>query len=317
VHPGGDLVSLRAAGPILATLLLGGCSRSAEEHLVSAHDAVFAHRPQSALREYRQALDVLEKDSSPAGLAQRAAALRGAADTYYLELRDVPKAVGVYRELLAQVPESPEAVEAHVVLAEILHRYYRDLRGAIAELTAALARKPAQAPDLAYEVCKLYFELGDFQQCTIEAEKLVQTYPGSPRVPDALFLAAQAYAMQDGAHEQAERAFQSLADRYPGSELVPHAYFELGKLRAERGDLSGAINAWVAALPRHPEPRVVQAAIARARERIARTTPTGMGQQAAFAKGELVPKHPRVNQARTSVEAAGGTAEEAAKDHGD
>jgi tetratricopeptide (TPR) repeat protein len=296
---------------------LAACSRSPEEHLVAARDAVFAQRPQTALREYRLALDGLERDGSPAGLALRAKALRGAADIYYLELRDVPKALGVYRELVSRVPEAPEALEAHVLLAEILHRYYRDLRGAIAELTAALARKPARAADLTYEVCKLYFELGDYQQCTIEAEKLVQAFPGSPRVPDALFLAGQAYAMQEGMREQAEHVFESVATRYPGSELAPHALFELGRLRAESGDPSGAINAWVAALPRHPDPKVVQQAIARARERIAQTTATKLGQEAAFAKGELQPHRVRGNQAKTSVEAAGGTAAEAAKEHGD
>jgi tetratricopeptide (TPR) repeat protein len=301
----------------IGVVLAAGCSRSPEQHLVSARDAVFAHRPQTALREYRLALDAVEQDRSPEGLALRAAALRGAADTYYLELRDPAKAVGVYRELVAQVPEAPEAVEAHVLLAQILHQQYHDLRGAIAELTAAMARKPARAPDLAYEVSKLYFELGDYQQCTIEAEKLVQTFPGSPRVPDALFLAGQAYAMREGMREQAERAFSAVAERYPGGELAPHALFELGKLRAEGGDSPGAIKAWVAALPRHPDPKVVQAAIARARERIARTTPAGMGQSAAFAKGEVTPRRARVNQAKTSVEAAGGTADEAAKEHGD
>lgn len=301
---------------MLGGSLLAACSRSPEEHLDLARDAVYGHRPQSALREYRLALDAVEKDGSPSGLALRARALRGAADTYYLELRDVAKAVGVYRELVAQAPESPEAVEAHVLLAQILHHNYRDLRGAIAELTAALGRKPARAPDLAYEVCKLYFELGDYQQCTIEAEKLVQAYGASPRVPDALFLAGQAYAMQEGMREQAERAFQAVAERYPAGELAPHALFELGKLRAEGGDGPGAIKAWVEALPRHPDPKVVQAAIARTRERIARTTPAAMGQQAAFAKGEVARK-PRVNQAKTSVEAAGGTAAEAEKEHGD
>jgi tetratricopeptide (TPR) repeat protein len=302
---------------LLAVLALyAGCSRSAEEHMVLARDAVFVHRPQTALREYRLALDAVEKDTSPAGSALRAAALRGAADTYYLELRDVAKAVGVYRELLAQAPESPEALEAHVFLADILHHNYHDLRGAIAELTAAVARKPARAPDLAYEVCKLYFELADYQQCTIESEKLVQTYPASPRVPDALFLAGQAYAMQ-GMRAQAEQAFQAVAERFPASELAPHALFELGKQRAEGGDAPGAIKAWVAALPRHPDPKLVQAAIARTRERIAQTTPAALGQAAAFAKGELTPHRARENQAKTSVEAAGGTAAEAAKEHGD
>jgi tetratricopeptide (TPR) repeat protein len=283
--------------------------------LVLARDAVFVHRPQTALREYRLALDAVEKDTSPAGAALRASALRGAGDTYYLELRDVAKAVGVYRELLAQAPESPEALEAHIFLADILHHNYHDLRGAIAELTAAVARKPVRAPELAYEVCKLYFELGDYQQCTIESEKLVQTYPTSPRVPDALFLAGQAYAMQ-GMRVQAEQAFQAVAERFPASELAPHALFELGKQRAEGGDASGAIKAWVDALPHHPDPKLVQAAIAHTRERIAQTTPA-LGQAAAFAKGELTPHRARENQAKTSVEAAGGTAAEAAKEHGD
>ena len=72
----------------------------------------------------------------------------------------------------------------------------------------------------------------------------------------------------------------------------------------------------MAALPRHPDPKLVQAAIARTRQRIAQTTPAALGQAAAFAKEEVAPHH-RSNQARTSVEAAGGTAAEAAKEHGD
>jgi tetratricopeptide (TPR) repeat protein len=302
---------------VAALGLVAGCSRSAEEHLVLARDAVYVHRPQTALREYRLALDAVDKDNSPSGQALRAAALRGAADTYYLELRDVAKAVGVYRELLAQAPESPEALEAHVLLADILHHNYHDLRGAIAELTAAVARKPVRAPDLAYDIYKLYFKLKNYPQYTLKSEKLVQSYPTSPRVPDALFLAGQAYAMQDGMRAQAERAFQSVAERFPTSELAPHALFELGKQRAEGGDAPGAIKAWVAALPHHPDPKLVQAAIAHTRERIAQTTPSGLGQAAAFAKGEGPPHKARENQAKTSVEAAGGTAAEAAKEHGD
>jgi hypothetical protein len=135
-------------------------------------------------------------------------------------------------------------------------------------------------------------------------------------VPDALFLAGQAYAMQ-AMRPQAEQAFSALAERFPSSELAPHALFELGKLRAEGGDAPGAINAWVAALPHHPDPKLVQAAIAHTRARIAQTTPAGLGQAAAFAKGEVRPHHTRENQAKTSVEAAGGTAAEAAKEHGD
>ena len=78
--------------------------------------------------------------------------------------------------------------------------------------------------------------------------------------------------------------------------------------------MPGAIQAWVQALERHPDPAVVQAAIARTRQRIAQTTPRGMGAREAFQR----PDQPRrVVQARTSLEAAGGTAEQAAREHGD
>lgn len=299
---------------VLVLLFAGGCRRSATEHLVRARDLVYARQPQAALREYRQALDVVEKAEGPEASRIRASALRGAADVYWLELRDVPKAVSVYKELVAQVPDAPESAEAHVILAGILETHYRDLRGAISELTAALGRNPPQAPDLRYHVAKLYFELSDYQQAEIEARAVTTQFPTSPLADDAWMLIGQSLSMREGMRAEATRAFTTVVERFPKSELVPHALFEIGKLRSEGGDDAGAIQAWVQALERHPDPAVVQAAIARTRQRIAQTTPRGMGAREAFQR----PDQPRrVVQARTSLEAAGGTAEQAAKEHGD
>jgi len=255
----------------------------------------------------------VEKSEGPEAARIRAQALRGAADVYWLELHDVPKAVSVYRELVAQVPDAPETAEGHVVLAGILESHYRDLRGAISELTAALARDPPTAPDLRYHVAKLYFELGDYQQSELEARTLIGKYPSSPLVDDSWMLVGQSLSMREGMHAEAMKAFSTLIDKFPTSELVPHALFELGKLRGETGDDAGAIQAWVQALERHPDPQVVQSAIARTRKRIAETTPRGTGAREAFQRPEV---H-RVVQARTSLEAAGGTAEQAAREHGD
>jgi len=298
----------------LVLILLAGCHRTANEHLSRARDLVYARQPQAALHEYRQALDVVEKSGGPESARIRAAALRGAADVYWLELRDVPKAVSVYRELMAQVPDAPETAEAHVILAGILETHYRDLRGAISELTAALGRNPPQAPDLRYHVAKLYFELGDYQQAEIEARAVTTQYPTSALADDAWLLIGQSLAMREGMRAEATRAFTTVVERFPTSAPVPHALFEIGKIRSESGDDAGAIQAWVQALERHPDPAVVQSAIARTRQRIAQTTPRGMGAREAFQR----PDQPRrVVQARTSLEAAGGTAEQAAKEHGD
>jgi tetratricopeptide (TPR) repeat protein len=239
--------------------------------------------------------------------------LRGAADSYWLELRDGPKAVSVYRELIAQAPDAPETAEAHVILAGILQTHYRDLRGAIGELTAALAREPPHALDLRYQVAKLYFELGDYQQAELEARPLAEKFADGPHAPDAWMLIGQSLSMREGKQPEAMKAFSTLVKRFPQSELVPHALFELGKLKGETGDDAGAIQAWVQALAHHPDPGVVQAAIARTRKRIAATTPRAMGQREVFQR----PEPRRVVQAKTSLEAAGGTAEQAAREHGD
>ncbi|MFY0526598.1 hypothetical protein ACN28I_26795 [Archangium gephyra] len=69
------------------------------------------------------------------------------------------------------------------------------------------------------------------------------------------------------------------------------------------------------ALKTHPEPATVQDAIARARRRIAVTTPEGVGSRAsAFARPPPTRPAP---PPRTSIEAVGGSADEAARDHGD
>lgn len=308
------------AWSLLLLALLAGCSRSANDHLRAARDAIYEKKSDQALAEYRLALDALERDGSPEAQVLRARALRGAADTYYLELRDFKRAVEVYRELIKECPESPEALDGRIFLSEILRRHFRDYRGAISELKAALARNPPQGAELTYEVARLYFELGDYQQCALEAQELVKRYETSVYVDEALFLRGQALSMMEGRRAEALHAFTELAERYPDTEWAPHAQFELGKILSESGDNERAIAAWVKALRQHPQPEVVQSAIARVRKRVVATTPKKLGDaEEAFdhwkygnegaSRGAVVVRPPR-----NSIEAVGGSAEEAARE---
>ena len=300
----------------LALTLLPGCRRDGPtDYMQRARDAVFEKRPEEALVEYRRALDALRVDPSDEAKVLRARALKGAADIYWLELRKVKEAVSVYRELIAQCPESPEALEGRVILAELLRVYFRDLRGAIDQLTAALARNPPQSAELHYQVAKLYFELGNYDQCVLETRKLSERFATSSYVDDAVFLEAQALHMMEGHRQEAARTYADLITRFPDSELAPHAGFELGKLRAEAGENEKAIEVWVQALKHHPDPATVQDSITRARRRIAATTPEVVGSRtSAFDRGQVVvPKAP----ARTSLEALGASPDEMARDTGD
>lgn len=322
--PVGAPGALQVSGPHLARprrggawslLLLGllaGCRESPARHMSKAQDAIYEGDPQRALREYRLALDEIDQMEGTEANVLRARALKGAADVYRIEQRDVRQAIAVYRELIQQCPEAPESLEAHIILAELLRNRFRDLRGAITELTAAIARNPPQSAELSYQVAKLYFEIGDYQQCELEAQKVAARFETSPYATEALFLRGQALAMMEGRRAAARRVLEELAQRSPESEAAPHALFELGKLAADDGENEKAIEVWVRALERHPDPAVIQSSIARLRNRITNTTPAHIGKRAA-AFDHLRRQAPP----RSSIEAMGGTAEEAARDFGD
>ncbi|MEW5741314.1 MAG: tetratricopeptide repeat protein [Myxococcota bacterium] len=308
---------------LLAALSLAACKKEdAPALLESARTALFEHRPQDALSAYKKALDVLERDTSPEAAVYRARALRGAADVYAFQVGDARRAVEVYRELITVCPEAPETLEGRVHLAELLRHHFRDLRGAIAELTAALARNPPTSAELSYQVAEMYFELQDYEQCQLEAAKLAQKYETSSFVADALFLRGQALSMMEGRKPEAQRVFADVIERFPDSKLKGHALFELGRLKADAGEPERAIELWVEALKTHPTPTVVQDSISRVRARLRATTPDKVGDAVTAFDRDTHPFLGRpsaegeapVPKAKTSVEAAGGTAEEAAKE---
>lgn len=296
---------------LLASLFIVSCKKDdAPAHLERARDAMFAQKYDAALAEYKRTLDVLDRESTPQATLYRARALRGAADLYAFQLNDPKRAVEVYRELTAVSPEAPETLEGRIHLAELLWHDFRDLRGAIAEYEAALARNPPQSAELSFTVARLYFELQDYSQCELEADKVARKFETSPYVDDALFLRGQALSMMEGRKLDAQRVFLDLLDRFPESELKPHALVELGRIKAAAGDPEGAIELWVQALPTHPTPEAVQKQIALVRGRLRATTPNIIGDATRAFDWDRYPVH-EVGKAKTSAEAVGGTADEA------
>lgn len=303
----------------VAFALVGCRKNDAPSHLEAARAALYAQKAEIALSEYKLALDALERNTSPEAALYRARALRGAADVYAFQLRDPKRAVEVYRELISTCPEAPETMEGRLHLAALLRHEFRDIRASIAELTAALARNPPQSAELAYTVATLYFELRDYQQVTIEADGVARKYEASAWVDDALFLKGQALSMMDGRKPDAARAWSELVERFPDSPLKAHALVELGRLRADQGEAEKAIEYWVQSLDTHPDPKVVQTAIARVRAHLRATTPDSVGDpMKAFdwgtAGGNQGGEGGPLVLPKTSAEAVGASKEEAARE---
>jgi len=210
-------------------------------------------------------------------------------------------------------------MEGRLRLAELLRHEFRDIRAAIAEMTAALARNPPQSAEIAYTVATLYFELRDYQQTTIEADSVIRKYEASAWVDDALYLKGQALSMMEGRGLEAQRAYMDLVDRFPESPLKPHALVELGRLKLDQGESERAIEYWVESLKTHPDPKVVQTAIARVRAHLRATTPATVGDPvAAFdwnVPGANIGEGGRpMVLPKTSAEAVGASKEEQARE---
>ncbi|MBX5480600.1 MAG: tetratricopeptide repeat protein [Myxococcaceae bacterium] len=292
----------------LGVAALSGCE-DAQDHINRARSLTWEKKPEAALKQYRLALDIIERDESAEARVLQARALKGAADVYYLELRDFRRAVEVYEELIRECPEAPESLDARIQLAAILHNHFHNARGAISALTGAIERNAPQSAELEYEVAKLYFELSDYQQATLEAQKVEHQYETSPWVDDAMFLEAQALGMMEGRSADAFRAMERLVGKFPDSELVPFALYEMGKLKTEAGQREAAIDLWVRALERHPDPQMVQRSIDRVRKQIIERTPAGVG-RAAYAFDHVADSRPPLPH-RTSLEAMGARPDEA------
>lgn len=307
---------------VLFLSLLSCRKDDAPAHLEKARTAQFHHKPDVAIAEYKLVLDLLERDTSPQSNLYRARALRGAADLYAFQLHEPKRAIEVYRELITVCPEAPETLEGRLHLAEILWHQFRDLRGAIAEYTAALARNPPQSAEVTFTVAKLYFELQDYEQCQLEATKVTKKFETSSWVDDALYLKGQALAMMDGRKAEAQRVLLDLLERFPDSDLKAHALVELGRIKADAGEPEAAIELWVAALKTHPTPQAVQQQIALVRRQLRATTPRGVGDATKAFDWDKYPVTERHREPaatskplpKTSAEAVGGTAEEAQRE---
>jgi tetratricopeptide (TPR) repeat protein len=285
-NPSLERFAIAWVSPLFVLLAFGalstGCIRSAEDHLRAASDAMYSGNARVALHEYQQALQIAARDDSPRAERVQARALRGAADACYFELREAGRAADLYRDLIRTHPDAPETLEARVNLAQILRIDLHDLRGAIAELAAAIARQPPQTDELRYEMAKLYFELGDYTQCALESDAIHDGHGTSAVAARAAFLKADALAMIEGRNSEAIHFLEELLERFPGCELQPFALYELGRIRADAGDLEAAIEQWVRALKTHPHPGFIQAAIARARRRLEQSSSAADSVAAAF-----------------------------------
>lgn len=146
-----------------------------------------------------------------------------------------------------------------------------------AEIAAANASQPAAGPgdttrpaapatpaasvDEMYEASVAQLRRGSTSTARTGLRQLLQLYPNSERVPDAVYFLGQSFAAENP--DSAGFYYKQVVDQYPQSQRAPAALYNLGLLAERRKDGAGARAAYQRLVKDYP--RSGEAALARDR----------------------------------------------------
>ena len=123
------------------------------------------------------------------------------------------------------------------------------------------AAGPSASADQMYEASVAQLRRGSTSTARIGFRQLLQTYPTSERVPDALYFLGQSFAAENP--DSAAAYYRQVLSRYPQSARASAALYNLGLLAERRKDTASAKDAYQRVIRQYPQSN--EAALARDR----------------------------------------------------
>lgn len=235
--------------------------------LEKARDLALAGHPEDALRQLHRALAHLADQDDPP-LRRRVLVRAAQLTDLHLGASRVNEALDWYRRIVAEFPDSTEAFDAGVRIAEILKQRFDDDARASEELVRVVDAFPehAGAPRLLLRAARLSVDARGYDKARDLARRLLEAWPASEEAPEAQAVVASTLHLQNR-HEEAVTEWSLLAERFPGTPHAARALAESGHCLEEQFDYVHAIARYVESLPRHPDPFAVQKRLERVRRK--------------------------------------------------
>lgn len=231
-------------------VFLSGCASkqrasTADEYLRLGDRQSSQNRPQQAREFYQELLDRFPESH------HRAVAQFNIAESLYGE-KDYIEALFEYEKFLELHPAHPLASQAKYQIGlchvQQLQHYDRDQRHTEAALQAfrRLRRQHPQDPLIpdttnhirvlrqrlaAHEmsVARFYYKKGAYHAAIGRLLNLIQVYPNSPDLDEALFLLGASYRAEEN-FVKAQHVFRTLVDRFPTSSYISRSRAQLRQL---------------------------------------------------------------------------------------
>jgi tetratricopeptide (TPR) repeat protein len=203
-------------------------------------------------------------------------AYRKALARHYLAAGDAPRARTALNWLAKQSADQADVAFAQAMLAML----DRDSARMLAEVRRADALRPGGYDDAIEQAAAALHEARRYA----DARALLDLLLARPQPAPEVLLAAARTASRLGQSQEAEALLlRSLRARPDNSE----AWFQLGRVRSERGNVAGAIEAYRASLARNPDARNARLNLAVLYARANREA------EALALYGEILAAHPR------------------------
>jgi len=122
---------------------------------------------------------------------------------------------------------------------------------------------PTASADQMYEASVAQLRRGSTSTARVGLRQLLQAYPTSERVPDALYFLGQSYAAENP--DSAAGYYRQVLERYPQSPRASAALYNVGLLAERRKDAAAAKDAYQRVIRQYPQSN--EAALARDRLR--------------------------------------------------
>jgi len=121
--------------------------------------------------------------------------------------------------------------------------------------------RPSASADQMYEASVAQLRRGSTATARVGLRQLLQAYPTSERVPDALYFLGQSYAAENP--DSAAGYYRQVLERYPQSPRASAALYNVGLLAERRKDAAAAKDAYQRVIRQYPQSN--EAALARDR----------------------------------------------------
>ncbi len=217
---------------------------------------------------YDQAVAVLtELNQEHPGHSLGREALYKAAEVRSLYQQQFAEAILAFLAVAERYPNSELGLQAQRQVADLYKNKLRDYPRAVVVYKQLLARGVSDSDRMQHEIADAYFRMNDFKQALLEYEALRSSYPDSQLQAEVRYRMGITLSLE-GKEQEAEAVFREVISHWPQSPFALESKFSLATVLEERDELTAAMKVLEELKGDYPNTELLDRRLIQLRERL-------------------------------------------------